>query len=166
MSILFKAGCFTLFMGIACAGHSSAYAEEKKALAPKGAVFELKSSSSLTVYGNVSDKKRHPVADATVTVRSSRGSTKETTTDNSGNYSITGLSNGESYSVFAQKSGLGQSKKIKFKTKKGDDRDVVVCLRFKKAEASGGGKPTPTPTTTPSSSGSGKPEDLVHIPLY
>ena len=166
MSILFKAGCFSLFMGIACAGHSSAYAEEKKALAPEGAVFELKSSSSLTVYGNVSDKKRHPVADATVTVRSSRGSTKETTTDNSGNYSITGLSNGESYSVFAQKSGLGQSKKIKFKTKKGDDRDVVVCLRFKKAEASGGGKPTPTPTTTPSSSGSGKPEDLVHIPLY
>ncbi len=164
MSILFKAGCFTLFMGIACVRLSSAYAEEKKALAVESAVFDLKSSSSLTVYGNVSDKVFHPVADATVTLRSSSGSTKETTTENSGNYSITGLSDGESYSVFAQKSGLGQSKKIKFKTKKGDDRDVVVCLKFKKTEGTGGGKPTPTPTTTPSPNG--KPEDLVRIPLY
>jgi len=164
MSILCKAGCFSLFIGIACAGLSSAYAEEKKALAVESAVFDLKSSSSLTVYGNVSDKGFHPVADATVTLRSSRGSTKETTTENSGNYSITGLSDGESYSVFARKDGLGQSKKIKFKTKKGDDRDVVVCLRFKKAEDTDAGKPTPTPTATPSSNG--KPEDLVHIPLY
>lgn len=120
MSILFKAGCFTLFMGIACAGLSSACAEEKKALAVESTVFDLKSSSSLTVYGNVSDKGFHPVSDATVTLRSSSGSTKETTTENSGNYSITGLSDGETYSVFVKKNGLGQSKKIKFKTKNGD----------------------------------------------
>ena len=69
MGILFKAGCFTLFMGIACAGLSSVYAEEKKALALEGAVFDLKSSSALTVYGNVSDKKRYPVSDATVTLK-------------------------------------------------------------------------------------------------
>lgn len=162
--VLFIARYFIIFTGIAYAGLYSAYAGEKKKLVAESMVFDLKSSSSLTVYGNVSDKGSHPVANVTVTLRSSRDLTKETTTENSGNYSITGLSDGESYSVFAQKSGLGQSKKIKFKTKKGDDRDVVVCLKFKRTEVPGGGKPTPTPTTTPSSGG--KPEDLVHIPLY
>jgi len=89
MSILFKAGCFSLYTGIACAGLSSAYAEEKKALAVESAVFDLKSSSSLTVYGNVSDKVFHPVADATVTLNPSRMSSKKTTSDSSGLYSFT-----------------------------------------------------------------------------
>ncbi|HHT9112669.1 MAG: carboxypeptidase regulatory-like domain-containing protein [Planctomycetes bacterium] len=163
MSILFKAGCFSLFMGIASAGLSSAYAEEKKALALEGAVFDLKSSSSLMVYGNVSDKKRYPVSDATVTLKPSRGSAKETSSDSAGLYSFTGVEDGMSYSLSASKEGLGRSKKVNFKIQKGETGDFVIGLNFKKVSVPGG-KPTPTPTTTPSSNG--KPEDLVHIPLY
>src|SRR3990167_10224899 len=169
MSILFKAGCFSLFMGIACAGHSSAYAEEKKALAPEGAVFELKSSSSLLVYGNVSDKKRYPVSDATVTLKPSEGTAKETTSDSAGLYSFTGVEDGMSYSISASKEGVGRTKKVKFKIKNGEGKGFIIGLNFKTASTPGGKptpkpKPTPTPTATPSSNG--KPEDLVHIPLY
>lgn len=103
MSILFKAGCFSLFMGIACAGLSSAYAEEKKALALEGAVFYLKSPSSFMVYGNVSDKKRYPVSDATVTLKPLQGTAKETTSDSTGLYSFTGVEDSMSYSLSASK---------------------------------------------------------------
>ena len=163
MSILFKAGCFTLFMGIACAGLSSAYAEEKKALALEGAVFYLKSPSSFMVYGNVSDKKRYPVSDATVTLKPLQGTAKETTSDSTGLYSFTGVEDSMSYSLSASKEGLGRTKKVNFKIKKGETNNFVIGLNFKKVSTPGG-KSTPTPTATPSSNV--KPEDLVHIPLY
>ena len=163
MSILFKAGCFTLFMGIACAGLSSAYAEEKKALALEGAVFYLKSPSSFMVYGNVSDKKRYPVSDATVTLKPLQGTAKETTSDSTGLYSFTGVEDSMSYSLSASKEWLGRTKKVNFKIKKGETNNFVIGLNFKKVSTPGG-KSTPTPTATPSSNV--KPEDLVHIPLY
>ena len=167
MSILFKAGCFSLFMGIACAGLSSAYAEEKNVLALEGAVFYLKSPSSILVYGNVSDKKRYPVSDATVTLKPLQGTAKETTSDSAGLYSFTGVEDGMSYSISASKEGVGRTKKVKFKIKNGEGKGFIIGLNFKKASTPGGKptpKPTPTPTATPSSNG--KPEDLVHIPLY
>jgi len=167
MSILFKAGCFTLFMGIACAGFSSVYAEEKKPLALEGAVFDLKSSSSLMIYGNVSDKKHHPVANATVTLNPSRMSAKETTSDSSGLYSFTGIEDDRSYSISASKEGLGRTKKVTFKIQKGETRDYVIGLNFKKVSTPGG-KPTPKPTPSPSSTPTqyGKPEELTHVSLY
>ena len=167
MSILFKAGCFTLYMGIACAGLSSAYAEEKKALAVESAVFELKSSSSLMVYGNVSDKKRYPLSDATVTLKPSRGPAKETTSDSAGLYSFTSVEDGMSYSISASKEGLGRTKKVNFKIQKGETRDYVIGLNFKKVSTPGG-KPTPKPTPSPSPTPTqnGKPEELTHVSLY
>jgi len=68
MYILFAARFFAIFMGIFCVVAHSVHAEEKKTLAVESVVFDLKSSSSLMVYGNVSDKKRHAVSDATVTL--------------------------------------------------------------------------------------------------
>jgi len=167
MSILFKAGCFTLFMGIACAGFSSVYAEEKKMLVAENTVFDLKSSSSLMIYGNVSDKKRHPVANATVTLNPSRMSAKETTSDSSGLYSFTGIEDDRSYSISASKEGLGRTKKVTFKIQKGETRDYVIGLNFKKVSTPGG-KPTPKPTPSPSSTPTqnGKPEELTHVSLY
>src|SRR3990167_5392210 len=167
MGILFKSGCFTLYMGIACAGLSSVYAEEKKALAVESAVFDLKSSSSLMVYGNVSDKKRYPVSDATVTLKPSRGPAKETTSDSAGLYSFTSVEDGMSYSISASKEGLGRTKKVNFKIQKGETRDYVIGLNFKKVSTPGG-KPTPKPTPSPSPTPTqnGKPEELTHVSLY
>src|SRR3990167_2633376 len=167
MSILFKSGCFSLFMGIACAGLSSAYAEEKNVLALEGAVFYLKSPSSILVYGNVSDKKRYPVSDATVTLKPLQGSAKETTSDSAGLYSFTGVEDGMSYSLSASKEGLGRTKKLNFKIKKGETSDLVVGLNFKKVSTPGG-KPTPKPSPSPSSTPTqdGKPEELTHVSLY
>ena len=162
-AILFVARYFIVFAGIICIGLYSVYAEEKNVLALEGAVFYLKSSSSLMVYGNVSDKKRYPVSDATVTLKPSQGPAKETTSDSAGLYSFTGVEDGMSYSISASKEGLGRTKKVKFKIKNGEGTDFVIGLNFKKVSTPGG-KPTPTPTATPSSNG--KPEDLVHIPLY
>jgi len=167
MSILFAARFFAIFMGIFCVVAHSVHAEEKKTLAVESAVFDLKSSSSLMVYGNVSDKKRHAVSDATVTLKPSRGSARETTSDSAGLYSFTGVEDSMSYSLSASKEGLGRTKKINFKIKKGETGNLVVGLHFKKAAATGG-KPTPKPTPSPSSTPTqnGKPEELVHVSLY
>ena len=56
------AGCFGVMLGIAGTNSSSAYAAEGKKLVMEGTVFDLKASSSLTVYGFVSDKALHPVS--------------------------------------------------------------------------------------------------------
>ena len=67
------AGCFgVMLLGIAGVNSSSAYAAEGK-LAMEGTVFDLKASSSLTVYGYVSDKSFHPVSGAKVTAKPSKG---------------------------------------------------------------------------------------------
>ena len=163
-AILFIARYFVVFAGIICIGLYSIHAEEKKALAVESAVFDLKSSSSLMVYGNVSDKKRHPVSDATVTLKPSRGSAKETASDSAGLYSFTGVEDGISYSLSASKEGLGRTKKVNFKIKKGETNNFVIGLNFKKVSVRLVASRRRTPTTTPSSNG--KPEDLVHIPLY
>lgn len=160
-----------LFVGIVCFLTRAGHAGSPKKLSVDGAVFDLK-SSSLMVYGNVSDKKFHPVADATVIAKPSRGASKETTSDSVGLYSINGISDGDSYAMYATKEGLGRTKKVKFKVKKGENNDFVICFKFKIEDKSTGGKPTPTPTPgltptpTATPTENSKPEDLVHVPLY
>lgn len=130
--ILFVARYFVVFAGIICIELYSAYAEEKKMLVAENTVFDLKSSSFFMIYGNVSDKKRHPVANATVTLNPSRISAKKTTSDSSGLYSFTVFEDDRLYSISASKEGLGRSKKVTFKIQKGETTDFVIGLNFKK----------------------------------
>lgn len=101
-----------LFVGIVCFLARAGYAGSPKKLSVDGAVFDLKSSSSLRVYGNVSDKNFRPVADATVIAKPSRGASKETTSDSAGLYSINGISDDDSYTIcMPQKKVLGVQKR-------------------------------------------------------
>ena len=54
----------------------------------EGAVFDLKASSSLTVYGFVSDKAFYPVSGAKVTAKPSKGSSETTTSKSNGSYNL------------------------------------------------------------------------------
>ena len=75
------AGCFGVMLGIAGVNSSSADAAEGKKLAMEDTVFDLKASSSLTVYGYVSDKARRPVSEPVVTAKASKCPAQETTSE-------------------------------------------------------------------------------------
>ena len=96
------AGCFGVMLGIAGVNSSSAYAAEGKKLAMEGTVFDLKASSSLTVYGYVSDKSFHPVEGAKVTAKPSKGSSESATTESNGSYSLN-VEPGMNYTMSAGK---------------------------------------------------------------
>ncbi len=123
------AGCVSLALGIAGIGSSSAYAAEGKKLAMEGAVFDLKASSSLTVYGYVSDKSFHPIADAEVTAKPSRGSAQSTTSESNGSYSLN-VEPGQSYTLSARK-GKKKAKSVKLKVKSSEDSDLIVNFQLK-----------------------------------
>ncbi|HHT9136061.1 MAG TPA: carboxypeptidase-like regulatory domain-containing protein [Candidatus Wunengus sp. YC60] len=127
------AGCFGVVLGIAGMGSSSAYAAEGKKLAMEGAVFDLKASSSLTVYGYVSDKAFHPVSDAKVTAKPLKGASQSATSESNGGY-ILNVEPGQTYTLSASKVGLGSSKRIKLNIKKGEESDFIVNFQFKKIE--------------------------------
>lgn len=123
------AGCVSLALGIAGIGSSSAYAAEGKKLAMEGAVFDLKASSSLTVYGYVSDKSFHPIADAEVTAKPSRGSAQSTTSESNGSYSLN-VEPGQSYTLSARK-GKKKAKSVKLKVKSSEESDLIVNFQLK-----------------------------------
>jgi hypothetical protein len=127
------AGCFGVMLGIGGMNSSSAYAAEGKKLAMEGAVFDLKASSSLTVYGYVSDKGFHPVSDAVVTAKASKGPTQETTSEPNGGYSLN-VEPGMNYTLSASKPGLGKTKSLKLNIEKSEESDLIVNFMFKKVE--------------------------------
>jgi hypothetical protein len=116
---------------IVSAGSSSVYAKGSKIFALEGTVFDLKSSTSgLLVYGYVSDKEKHPVEGATVTIRKSGGKGEGTaTTEKTGFYSFGGLEDDKTYTIEAKKSGVG-SKKTSFKIKKNEDENFIINFKF------------------------------------
>ena len=123
------AGCFGVVLGIAGMSSSSAYAAEGKKLAMEGAVFDLKASSSLTVYGYVSDKAFHPVSGATITAKPSKGSSESTTSSNSGSYNLN-IETGLTYTLSAKK-GSKKAKSVKLKVKKSEENNYVVNFQLK-----------------------------------
>lgn len=127
------AGCFGVMLGIAGVNSSSAYAAEGKKLAMEGTVFDLKASSSLTVYGYVSDKAFHPVSDAVVTAKASKGPAQETTSEVNGGYSLN-VEPGVTYTLSASKPGLGKTKSLKLNLKKNEESDFIVNFQFRKVE--------------------------------
>lgn len=123
------AGCFGLMLAIVSAG-SSVYAKDGKILALEGTVFDFKSSTSgLLVYGYVSDKEKHPVEGATVTIKSNRGGKGEGLTGSTGFYGFGGLEDDATYTIEAKKSGVG-SKKANFKVQKNEDENFVINFKF------------------------------------
>lgn len=126
------AGCFGVMLGIAGMNSSSAYAAEGKKLAMEGTVFDLKASSSLTIYGYVSDKAFRPVSEAVVTAKASKGPAQETTSESNGGYSLN-VEPGMTYTLSANKAGLGKTKSLKLNIKKNEDRDFIVNFQFRKA---------------------------------
>lgn len=127
------AGCFGVMLGIAGVNSSSAYAAEGKKMAMEGTVFDLKASSSLTVYGFVSDKAFHPVSGVTVTAKPSKGSSETTTSAGNGSY-ILPVTPGMIYTVSASKASLGKSKSVKLNIKKDEESDFVVNFQFNRAQ--------------------------------
>ena len=126
------AGCFGVMLGIAGVNSSSAYAAEGKKLAMEGTVFDLKASSSLTIYGYVSDKAFRPVSEAVVTAKASKGPAQETTSETNGSYSLN-VEPGMTYTLSANKAGLGKTKSLKLNIKKNEERDFIVNFQFRKA---------------------------------
>ena len=136
--MLCLAVCFGVMLGIAGTNSSSAYAaEEKKAgrkkLAMEGTVFDLKASSSLTVYGFVSDKAFHPVLGAKVTAKPSKGSSESATSQSNGFYSLP-VTPGTIYTLSASDKKLGKSKSVKLNIGKSEESNFVVNFQFKKAQ--------------------------------
>ena len=123
------AGCFSMMLGIAGMSSSSAYAAEGKKLAVEGTVFDLKASSSLTVYGYVSDKAFRPVSGARVTANPSKGSTESTTSESNGSY-ILPVTPGTTYS-FRTSKGSKKSKSVKLKIKDSEESDLIVNFQLK-----------------------------------
>ncbi|MDO8744468.1 MAG: carboxypeptidase-like regulatory domain-containing protein [Candidatus Brocadiaceae bacterium] len=123
------AGCFGVMLGIAGVNSSSAYAAEGKKLAMEGTVFDLKASSSLTVYGYVSDKTFHPVADAKVTAKPSKGSSESATSESDGRYSLNVVP-GMNYTLNAGKGGK-KTKSVKLKIKDSEESDLIVNFLLK-----------------------------------
>ncbi|HEY4482071.1 MAG TPA: carboxypeptidase-like regulatory domain-containing protein [Candidatus Brocadiaceae bacterium] len=122
-------GCFGVILGIAGVNSSSAYAAEGKKLAMEGTVFDLKASSSLTVYGYVSDKAFHPVSGATVTAKPSKGSSESATSENNGSYSLNVVP-GTNYTLSARK-GSKKAKSVKLRVKDSEDSDLIVNFQLK-----------------------------------
>jgi hypothetical protein len=116
-------------LGIAGVNSSSAYAAEGKKLAMEGTVFDLKASSSLTVYGYVSDKAFRPVADATVTAKPSKGSSASATSESNGSYSLS-VKPGTNYTLSARK-GSKKAKSVKLKVKSSEESDLIVNFQLK-----------------------------------
>ena len=131
--VLCLAGCLGLTLGIVGAGSASVYAKESKIFAFESTVFDLKSSTSgLAAYGYISDKEKHPVEGATVTIKSNSGK-GEGVTGSSGFWGFGGLNDGTSYTVEAKKSGLG-SKKTSFTIKNGEDENFIINFKFRKVD--------------------------------
>ncbi|MFN3531351.1 MAG: carboxypeptidase-like regulatory domain-containing protein [Candidatus Brocadia sp.] len=125
------AGCIGIILGIAGAGSTPVYAKGKKLLALEGTVFDLKSSTSgLAVYGYVSDREKHPVEGAAVTIKSNKGGKGEGVTESSGFWGFGGLEDNATYTVEARKSGVG-SKKTTFKIKKDEDENFIIHFKLK-----------------------------------
>ena len=122
-------GCFGVILGIAGVNSSSAYAAEGKKLAMEGTVFDLKASSSLTVYGYVSDKALRPVSGAKVTSKPSKGSSESTTTESNGSYSLNVVP-GTNYTLSARK-GSKKAKSVKLRVKDSEDSDLIVNFQLK-----------------------------------
>ena len=123
------AGCFVVMLGIAGVNSSSAYAAEGKKLAMEGTVFDLKASSSLTVYGYVSDKSFYPVSGAIVTAKPSKGSSKSTTSRSNGSYSLNVVP-GTNYTLGASK-GSKKAKSVKLKIKDSEESDLIVNFQLR-----------------------------------
>ncbi|GEM_PF-2646359 len=123
------AGCFGVMLGIAGVNSSSAYAAEGKKLAMEGTVFDLKASSSLTVYGYVSDKAFRPVSGAKVTSKPSKGSSESTTTESNGSYSLN-VEPGMNYTLSAGK-GSKKAKSVKLRIKDSEESDLIVNFQLK-----------------------------------
>ena len=130
---LCSAGCFGVMLGIAGVNSSSAYAAEGKKLAMEGTVFDLKASSSLTVYGFVSDRAFHPVLGATVTAKPSKGSSESATSESNGFYSLP-FTPGTIYTLSASDKKLGKSKSVKLNIRESEESNFVVNFQFKKAQ--------------------------------
>jgi len=118
-----------MMLGIAGMSSSSAYAAEGKKLAMEGTVFDLKASSSLTVYGYVSDKAFRPVSGARVTANPSKGSTESITSESNGSY-VLPITPGITYSFRASK-GSKKSKSVKLKIKNSEESDLIVNFQLK-----------------------------------
>lgn len=129
------AGCFGVVLGVFGVGSENAYAKGGKKLAAEGAVFDFKShtSASISIYGNVSDKSRHPVEGAVVSLREGRRETARGTSAPDGTYWIEGLQPNTRYTVFAEKRGLGKTKSINFKTDD-DFGGHIINFQFKKSQ--------------------------------
>lgn len=123
------AGCFGVMLGIAGVNSSSAYAAEGKKLAMEGTVFDLKASSSLTVYGYVSDKSFHPVSGAKVTAKPSKGSSESATTESNGSYSLN-VEPGMNYTMSAGK-GSKKAKSVKLRIKDSEESDLIVNFQLR-----------------------------------
>lgn len=123
------AGCFGVMLGIAGVNSSSAYAAEGKKLVMEGTVFDLKASSSLTVYGYVSDKAFHPVEGAKVTAKPSKGSSESATTESNGGYSLNVVP-GTNYTLSAAK-GSKKAKAVKLRIKDSEESDLIVNFQLK-----------------------------------
>lgn len=121
--------CFGVVLGIAVMSSSAAYAAEGKKLAMEGTVFDLKASSSLTVYGYVSDKEFHPVSGAVVKAKPSKGNSETATSGASGAYSLY-IVPGEKYTLSASK-GKKKGKSVKLKVKESEDSDYIVNFQLK-----------------------------------
>lgn len=128
------AGCFGVMLGIAGTNSSSAYAAEGKKLAMEGTVFDLKATTSLTVYGFVSDKAFHPVSGATVTAKPSKEGSSETTTSAGNGSYILSVTPDTIYTVSASKADLGKSRSVKLNIKKDEESNFVVNFQFNKAQ--------------------------------
>ena len=131
--MLCLAVCFGVMLGIAGVNSSSAYAAEGKKMAMEGTVFDLKASSSLTVYGLVSDKAFHPVLGATVTAKPSKGSSASATSESNGFYSLP-FTPGTIYTLSASDKKLGNSKSVKLNIRVSEETNFVVNFQFKKAQ--------------------------------
>lgn len=123
------AGCFGIMLGVAGVDSSSVYAAEGKKLAMEGTVFDLKASSSLTVYGYVSDKTFHPVSGAKVTAKPSKGSSESATSESDGKYSLS-VTPGTIYTLSAGK-GSKKAKSVKLKIKDSEESDLIVNFQLK-----------------------------------
>ncbi len=133
--VLCLAGC--LVLGLASIGSSSAYAGEGKKLAMEGAVFDLNSSSSLSVYGYVTDKTFHAVGGAEVSAKPSRGTTLKGTSLSDGGYRIVGIEDNTTYTLTATKKGLPKTKAIKLKVNKDEKENFIVNFQFKGIDKGG-----------------------------
>ena len=123
------AGCFGVMLVIGGVNSSSAYAAEGKKLAMEGTVFDLKASSSLTVYGYVSDKSFHPVSGAKVTAKPSKGSSESATTETNGSYSLS-VTPGTNYTLSTSK-GSKKAKSVKLRIKDREESDLIVNFQLK-----------------------------------